>query len=265
MPQLSPIQTEGQKVFRDELKEARDGFYVTYSPSDTRSKLATIDLVFVDCVPDAEVIRARMESELNHWLNRFPVPAMVGAFDSAGALIHLPGDSHNSHLMGYMEPMSKKPIRRWGLFSDNELPVEQMQEAYLANVYAAVPFRFADIVREQAERDHRRTASAIRLFVFFIVAVPVGIELISLGVEWIGHLLTGASILAGLYEICKTLGWVKRSKSEEEKAEKERKMAHYYYHCERNPRAFEKLKCDNFRKAAIEQTQREAAELRSTS
>lgn len=265
MPKPSPIQSGERKVFRDELKELRDGFFVTYSPSDSRFNLATVDLVFVDQVPDAKEIKARMESELNYWLERFPVPAMVGAFDATGAFIHLPGDSHTSHLMGYTEPLTKMPVRRWGLYSDKELPAEQLNEAYLAKVYKAVPFRFADIVRQQAERDHKRTTRAIKLFAFFIVAVPVGIELVSLGVEWIGHLLAGASILAGLYKVCKTMGWVKRSKIEEEKAEKEQKMAHYYYHCERNPHAFEKLKCESFKKEAIERTQREAAELHSAS
>jgi hypothetical protein len=40
-------------------------------------------------------------------------------------------------------------------------------------------------------------------------------------------------------------------------AEKERKMAHYYYHCELNPQGFEKLRYENFKKDGIRNIQEE--------
>jgi hypothetical protein len=39
-------------------------------------------------------------------------------------------------------------------------------------------------------------------------------------------------------------------------------MAHYYYHCERNPNAFNRLKLENFKKDLKDQTQNEAEMLK---
>ncbi len=36
-------------------------------------------------------------------------------------------------------------------------------------------------------------------------------------------------------------------------------MRHYYYHCERNPEAFERLKIENFRQEEISRTKSQAA------
>ena len=42
-------------------------------------------------------------------------------------------------------------------------------------------------------------------------------------------------------------------------------MEHYFYHCERNPDGFMRLKSENFRDDARERVRQEAEELRSTS
>ncbi len=49
--------------------------------------------------------------------------------------------------------------------------------------------------------------------------------------------------------------------AEEEKAEKERKMNHYYYHCERNPAGFARLLVENVEKDTSERIRKEAEEL----
>lgn len=67
-----------------------------------------------------------------------------------------------------------------------------------------------------------------------------------------------------LKEGLKILGISKPSKREEEKAEIERKRAHYFYHCERNPEGFLKLKVENFSKDDIARTLQESEKLKST-
>jgi hypothetical protein len=52
------------------------------------------------------------------------------------------------------------------------------------------------------------------------------------------------------------------SKRDDEKAEKEQKMAHYFYHCEQNPEGFSRLKIENFKVEAIENTRKESEEIR---
>jgi len=56
---------------------------------------------------------------------------------------------------------------------------------------------------------------------------------------------------------------VEPSKSEKEKAEKELKMSHYFYHCERNLEGFARLKIENFEREAKERILKETEDLRN--
>jgi len=57
---------------------------------------------------------------------------------------------------------------------------------------------------------------------------------------------------------------LKPSQREKQEAERNLKMSHYFYHCERNPEGFNRLKIENFEREAIEGTRKEAEELRKT-
>ena len=95
-----------------------------------------------------------------------------------------------------------------------------------------------------------------------MVGVPVLIEILSLEIDWIGYLLSAISITVGLYKLGKAMGWIQPSQRERAESEKLRKMEHYYYHCEKNPDAFNKLKVDNFRREAVEDTFKESEKIR---
>jgi len=258
-----PKDASNQKVFRDGIKEHRGSYFVIYKPADVSTSLALVSIVFPETSVEITEVRRAMEQELRHWLNRFAVPVMVSAFDAKDSLIHFSEGPYESHLMGYIDPHTGGLVQRWGLFKNNELPIEQMDAEYLKRVYESVPFRLQEEVRYKAQRDARTTGRVIRLIVFLTVVVPVLIEVVSLGVTWLGHLLAGISISAGLYKIGKAMGWLKPTKRDKEKDEKEQKMGHYFYHCERNPEAFNRLKCENFEREAIEQTRKESEAIRN--
>ena len=57
-------------------------------------------------------------------------------------------------------------------------------------------------------------------------------------------------------------GWLKPSQRDKQKAEKDLKMNHYFYHCERNPDAFNRLKIENWERETIERTRDEAETIR---
>jgi hypothetical protein len=249
-------------VFRDKIKEDRGSYYVSYQPADARYPFAIVQLTFPEDGSDAEAIARAMEKELKIWLARYPVPVMVSAFDAKDDLVRLSDEFGGSHLMGYIELQTGAVIRRWGLLKNDDLPPEQTGAEYLERVYEDVPFQLLEEVREKAIREARTTGRIIRIFVLFVVAVPVLIEIISLGVEWLGYLVSGVSILIGLYKTAKAMGWLKPSKRDKQKAEKKLKMQHYFYHCEQNPEAFNRLKIGNFNREAIEQTRKEAKALR---
>lgn len=63
---------------------------------------------------------------------------------------------------------------------------------------------------------------------------------------WVGALAFGYSVYKTLDRALKKLGV--KTKKQIEKDEKERKMRHYYYHCERNPVGFAKLRAENIEK-----------------
>ena len=253
---------EGDKVIRDTLKEHRGEYFVEYRPADSCLPFATVDLVFLNPC-SASTARRAMEHELRYWLKRFPVPVMVSGFDVRGVLLHLSDVSGESHLTGHLDLLKDHIVWRWGLFKDNQPPPEQSTSEYLERVYKNVPYRLQREVRQKAERKARSTARGIRLIVFLMVGVPVLIEMISLGVAWLGYLLSGISILAGLYKLAQAMGWLKPSKRKQAEAERNRKMEHYFYHCELNPDGFSRLKLENFDREATEQTRKEAEALRA--
>ena len=95
------------------------------------------------------------------------------------------------------------------------------------------------------------------MVVVLIVVVPLVIEIVSLGVNWVGWIVSGVSICTGLYKAAKVFGLRKPTRRERAEAEKERKMQHYFYHCERNPKGFAQLKVENFGQDAIHRTAKE--------
>jgi hypothetical protein len=193
----------------------------------------------------------------------YPVPTMVSAFDAKGELVRLSDKFGESHLMGYIDPHTGKLVRRWGLFGNDEMPSNQMEADYLERVYADVPSRLQNEVREKVLSEARIRARAIWLIVCFVAVVPVLIEIISLGVAWLGYVLSAVSISIGLYKVGKAVGWLKPCERERQEAERKRKMEHYFYHCERNPRTFSRLKIENVEREATEQTREEAEALRT--
>jgi hypothetical protein len=252
---------EYQKVFREKLSEHREEYFVTYYPADGDDWLATVSLSFPANV-DLLVVKSALEKELKYWLKRFPVPIMVSAFDAKDNVIRLPGDSDESHLTGYVDIQSQQLVYRWGLMKSDEVPSEQKEASYLEWTYQGIPIRLQQKVREEALLEIRVRNRVIRFIVFFYVGGAVFVELIALGVSWLGHVLAVISISTGSYKLAKAMGWLKPSQRDKENAEKERKMEHYFYHCERNPEAFNHLRCENFERDTIEKTLKESETIR---
>jgi hypothetical protein len=254
-----------QKVFRDRISKHRGNYYVTYSPADLRSSIAIVQLTFPQPVADVGIVKQAIERELESWLKQYPVPTMVTAFDVKEDVLQVSSKYDESHLIGYVDQQTNQIIKHWRLLGNNELPPEQMKSEYLARVYEGLPFRRQEDVELEAYRKARSSGRAIRFIVFLVVGVPVLIEIISLGINWIGYLLSGISISIGLYKLGKAMGWIKPSQRDQEKAEKNRKMDHYFYHCEKNPEAFNRLKIENFERETIERTIREEEAIRKSS
>lgn len=252
------------EIWRDELKEHRGDYFVTYQPADSRCNFAAVGLVFYGKKAEPGGIRQAMEHEIKLWLTRFRVPVMVSSFDATGSFIHLPKEGGGSTLMAYIDPQTENIVHRWGLFQNEEMPAALMTPEHFGHVYQHIPFRRAQAVREDAEIENRKLRAGFRVLkaaIIFVAAIPLAIELVSLGIGWLGKALQAISIGTGVYQVVKAAGWLKESRAKKEEREKKRKMEHYYYHCERNSRAFERLKIENFEREAAERTREEGAAL----
>jgi hypothetical protein len=251
---MSPIT---YKVFRDKVKVPKANYFVEYCPAVSGMTFANLQLVFPSKTEMKE-IPTIMEQELTEWLQRYPVPIFASSFDEKEDLIRLP---ESSHLMGYLDEDGKIK-KKWGQYLEKELPAAQVESCYLADVYKDIPFRYAKDVRDRVRRESRFSMAVAYTIIVFTVVVPVLIELISMGFEWLGYLLGVLSIGKGCYEISKAFGWIKPSRREKEKAEKKSNMEHYYYHCQRNPEAFLRLKMENLENETVSRVQSEDAALR---
>jgi hypothetical protein len=160
--------------------------------------------------------------------------------------------------MGYRDLETGNIVRRWGLLKESELPSEQTNAEHLRNAYQDVSFRDQAAVRKAAQQETINRIRGARAIIFFVVTVPVLIEIISLGVAWLGYILSAISITVGAYKAGKAFGWLKPTVREQIKAEETRRMKHYHWHCERNPEAFRLLRIQNFERDAIERTRKEA-------
>lgn len=259
---MDKTDVEVQKVFRDSISCHRGGYFVTYTPAIWCRPHATISLTFLNSDGDQNSIKKTMEQELEFWLKKYPVPALVTSFDTKEDIVYVSDNPNESHLVGFIDTQSGKIKKFWRLLKNKELPAEQLEGNYLAEVYKEIPFRRQSDVQAKVYREAKSTGRAVRLFMFFVVGVPLLIEIVSLGVEWIGYLLSIISIAIGSYKFARAMGWIGPSKREKENAEEELKMSHYYYHCEKNPDAFNRLKVENFERETIENTLREEEKIR---
>jgi hypothetical protein len=115
-------------------------------------------------------------------------------------------------------------------------------------------------VRKEAGRNATQFRQGIRLFriaTIFWVGIPLLIEIVSLGVNWIGYALWAISVSFGLYKFGKIIGWIRPSKRQLKQEEEMQRLRHYAYHCDRNPMGFQRLKSENLERDAMEETQNE--------
>lgn len=254
-------------VFRDKIEEDRGSYFVEYQPATSAIGLALINLTFPANGIDLKNVCQAMEKELLHWLERFPVPTMVSSFNATDDLLNLESVSANSHIMGYIDPESHSVQWRWGLYKYDELPKEQLTEAYFRGIYKSVPFRTKAEVHDLAERKGRMRKYLFLLSFFFAVLVPLAFEIVfqaaGLVFGWIGVIGATIAIIVSFLKIGKACGWIKRSQREIGEAEKLRKMKHYYLHCEANPEGFNRLKFENFDKDIIKKNSEQAERIRS--
>jgi hypothetical protein len=112
-------------------------------------------------------------------------------------------------------------------------------------------------------REARRNYRASMMIFTFIVVIPLLFQAVALGWSLLGNIAGVISFLVGMYKAAKKFGWIKKSQREIDDEERQRKMRHYFYHCERNPQGFARLKCENFDRENAEKNRLELDQLKA--
>lgn len=265
------MQSDNQEagfILWEEVKELREGYFVSYHPPRSDMWLATLAVSF-PTHREPESIAAIMESEFILWARKYPVPLMVSSFDDTDALIDLTPIKTSSHLCGYFDPIADNMTMQWHGMKDAEFPEHLKQREHLQITYADLPARNEKEIKAEVLQHAKqmRLAKRVLLFLAFLwlLVVPAIIEYLGGQYTWFATLLLFFIFGKSSIKWLKLAGYVKPSAKENKQAEEQLKKNHYYYHCEKNPEGFLKLKIDNFDREAKERMNTEIKELRSRS
>ncbi|TAJ84092.1 hypothetical protein [Reyranella sp.] len=249
-----------ETLYFESIKELRDGYFVEYHPPGADDRFAKASLTFTQETEKAVVSKA-MLMELGIWLERYGVPIMMSAWDKRENRI-LTQDAGDSFLVGW-KTSTGKFVHSWHYIDlDGFLEVNQTELDRRA-IYKDVPFKTQEQVKLNAAAyaaERRRQNRYLKtILLVWLVVVPTGIALIEyFGPDWLALIALVLSLWQagkagyGLWHNSKPSPW------EKAKAEKQRRMDHYFNHCERNPEGFARLVSDNFEREAVERTRKEA-------
>jgi hypothetical protein len=245
------------------IKEGRGWYFVEYHPPVSDFKFADLHLtITIENPQEVDIVNA-MEKELNDWLRRYPVPVFVSTFDNKGDLYHISKTKECNHLTGFFDQDGKICLY-WRMVKDEEIPDIALNKEYVDELYSN--FTFKTYAELDAERQKRRQQIE-RGFILFLF-LPFVVTVIYESFVYFNKLL---SLLAFFYILYKAVqkalkfaGMWPKSKREKEKEREENLKDHYYYHCQMNPKGFERLKLENFEKMGRDEIRKEVESLKNT-
>jgi hypothetical protein len=249
-------------LFFEARKEDRGWYFVEYQPPASGCRFATLQLVVLEKARSPEDIAASMEAELVIWLERYPIPIMVSAFDDTGSVIGLDSNRPCSHLIGYIEKETHRVVTEWRLLTNDELPNDALDPSYLRKVYSGIPFKTKGQLRKQAEEKAQQLRLGWWVVFAWAVLVPAGVAVLEWWSDWLGIAVLIYSLYKAVEKALRLMVKWPKSKAESQKEAEEARMHHHHYHCERNPEGFERLKLENFERWAREEIYKEAQDLK---
>lgn len=251
-------------IIWDTIKESRDGYFVEYVPPRSDMWLATLAVVIVANQTHL-AIATILEAEFLQWAKRYPVPLMASACNDTEDLINLSDVRPYNHLCGYYDPSMDNLVMEWRGLGNKEFPEDIKQEDHLKQVYSGLPQRSQQQIKLEVELRAQQMRYAKRMLIFlsfiWFLVVPAIIEFLGEKYTWFATLLLFILFGKATLKWLKLAGYLKQSAKEKREAEKQLKMRHYFYHCERNPEGFMKLKSENFDREAKERVLKEMESL----
>lgn len=245
----------------ESIKEDRGWYFVEYSPPIPNYPFSMLSLTVVK-QRDIEAVAVAMESETRSWLRRFPFPVMTSAFGLDESLIPLSPIRPIDHLMAWIDPKTSKPVLRWELVANEELPDIAHDRAFIRKVFATIPYKTGAEIRDAAMKSIASRKMGQRLIFIWAVVVPLGVAVLEWWSDLLGLVVLGYAFCKAGFQALRLGGHLPKSARQLAKDKEELEMRHHHYHCKRNPEAFARLKVENFQREAIERTKEEAAILK---
>ena len=244
------------------IKEDRGWFFVEYFPPLPGFRFSVLQLSVVES-RDAHTVATAMESETKAWLARYPVPIMATAFALDGDVFSLKSVRPTDHLIAWSDAAESKEVLRWELVADADLPATATDRAVLRKIFANVPSKTGREIQVEAEKHIATQKVGWRIVFLWAVVVPLGVAVLEWWSDFLELVVLAYAFFKAAVEALRLTGHLPKSERQQRKEAEDLKMRHYYYHCERNPEAFERLKADNFRKEEIGRTKSQAAALKA--
>lgn len=256
-----------ETLYFDDIKEDRGSYFIEYKPPVSNNPFATLNLVYPES-HDLDSVADDMKAEVTRWLARYPVPVMAWAYDAAENRIRPHGNIDDGLLIGWYTPGTKDPIYAWKTEGLPPLLNDTTNLPDWRTIYNDVPYRTDAEVKANADRESIKTRKQNLTLKFILLVwlavIPAAWAIIQyLGPEWLAVAVLMYSLWQAFHAARKLFWRVDPSKSEKERAEKELKMRHYFYHCESNPIGFSRLLAENFEREARERIVKEASALRN--
>lgn len=252
-----------EKIYFDVIKEDRGLYFVEYHPAKPDDLFAKVSLTY-PTKPKLEQIVQDMEHEATSWLERYPIPMHVCAFDDTGSVYSFENIKSNNHLVCFINEL-KVIEYHWASVGDKQFPSGKLSKEYLIKTYEGIGYKTSSECKEQANKEVKKIHRGVRLFEVFIFLIPliafVLLEFFS--PRWVQLLLFFYTIALTVIKWLKWRGALKKSPGEIQKGKEKQLMEHHHYHCLLNPEAFERLKSENFEKQLRENILKESNSLKN--
>lgn len=235
-----------EKLYFNTVTKKYNNFYCEYSPPNYKGLFATLRITFITNYSIDEIIKI-MEKEAEYWFERYPLPLMVSSFDKTGNYINLTDIKKESSFTLLIK--NNNQVKYWDLLKNEDFPDGYISNDRLLEIYKDINYRTQAQVNEDAKKSLKPIIIWKRMYIIWILYVPIGIAVIEFySPTWLAFIAMFYSIYKAIVAYRKYTGKIKPTEKEKNKEEKSRKMEHYYYHCELNPKKFEELKYENLKK-----------------
>lgn len=251
-----------EKIFND-IKKNHDKYFVTYRPiNSTKDEFAILSIIFIQLVDNKE-IASIMEEELHIWISKYPLPIMVTSYDNKSDGIYLKDIKESNHLVGYINKENNKVVKTWnieglpdGLLYDDNVDIDLIYEGLSYKKRDDIEMGSNETVKEKIRIKKLVDAGVILWLVISVIIAFLG---------WRSFWVGAAAFIYSLYRAVRRFFKLKgyKTKREKEDQEKTRKMNHYYYHCERNPKGFRRLRAENFEEVEKERIKKERENIKN--